>query len=201
MYCGAPMYADDLALVGSRPAHLQAMLDIVHEYARKWRYQLNETKSIVMVFREASITRRREHVSRRWLLGDVEIREVDEIHHLEILRSVSSSSMDRTNERASAARSAFFVLNTVGSHFGCLHPLTSLTLYQALCLPIMLYGAEILSTKTELLFLERVHRRILRTIQGLPLHCPSIVLTKLLGISSIDDLISQRTLGLITSHS
>ena len=36
LYCGAPMYADDLALVASRPAHLQAMLDIVHEYARKW---------------------------------------------------------------------------------------------------------------------------------------------------------------------
>ena len=137
-------------------------------------------------------------MSRRWLLGDAAIREVDETHHLGILRSVSPSSVDRTNERASAARSAFFALNAVGSRFGCLHPLTSLKLYQVLCLPIMLYGAEIWSfTKTELLLLERVHRRILRTIQGLPLRCPSILLTKLLGISSIDDLISQRSLGFI----
>ena len=161
-YCGAPMYADDLALVASVPADLQAMLSIVHSYARKWRYQLNESKSVVMVFGEASVTRRRERLSRKWILGDVAISEVDETHHLGILRSVSSSTVDRTNERASAARSAFFALNAVGSRFGCLHPLTSLKLYQALCLPIMLYGAEIWSfTKTELLFLERVHRRIL----------------------------------------
>ena len=195
LYCGAPMYADDLALVSSRPADLQAMLDIVHVYSRKWRYQLNETKSVVMVFGEASATRRRERMSRKWLLGGTAIKEVDETHHLGILRSVSPSTVDRTNERASAVRSA---LNAVGSRFGCLHPLTSLKLYQALCLPIMLYGAEIWSlTKSELLILERVHRRILRTIQGLPLRCPSILLTKLLGISSIADLISQRSLGFI----
>ena len=152
LYCGAPMYADDLALVASSSADLQAMLNIVHTYSRKWRYQLNETKSVVMVFGEATVTRRRERLSRRWLLGDAAIREVDETHHLGILRSVSPSSVDRTNERASAARSAFFALNAVGSRFGCLHPLTSLKLYQALCLPIMLYGAEIWSfTKTELL--------------------------------------------------
>ena len=184
LYCGAPMYADDLALVASRP---QAMLDIVHDYARKWRYQLNETKSVVMVFGEASVTRRRERVSRQWLLGDVEIREVDEIHHLGILESVYASSMDReslsSKECLLCGRLSFWL------------PSSSLRLYQALCLPILLYGAEIWSfTKTELLFLDRVHRRILRTIQGLPLRCPSIVLTKLLGMSSIEDLISQRTL-------
>ena len=200
LYCVAPMYADDLALVASLPADLQAMLNIVHTYSRKWRYQLNKSKSVVMVFGEATATctSRRERMSRWWLLGDAAIREVDETHHLGILRSVSPSSLDRTNERASAARSAFFAFNAVSSRFGCLHPLTSLKLYRALCLPIMLYGAEIWSfTKTELLLLERVHRRILRTIQGLPLRCPSILLTKLLGISSINDLISQRFLGFI----
>ena len=30
IYCGAPMYADDLALVASSPGDLQAMLDLVH---------------------------------------------------------------------------------------------------------------------------------------------------------------------------
>ena len=64
----------------------------------------------------------------------------------------------------------------------------------------MLYGSEVWSLiKTQLVFLERVHSRILHTIQGLPLCCPSILLTKLLGISSINDLISQRSLGFITA--
>ena len=36
IYCGAPMYADDIALVSNSPNMLQAMLDIVFDYARRW---------------------------------------------------------------------------------------------------------------------------------------------------------------------
>ena len=88
--------------------------------------------------------------------------------HLGILRTVFNSTIHHTNERATAGRSTFYALNTVGSRFGRL--LTSLKFYQALCLPFLLYGSELWTlTKTELLSLERVHRRILRTIQGLPM--------------------------------
>ena len=96
----------------------------------------------------------------------------------------------RTNERATAGRSTFYALNSVGSHFGRLHPLTSLRLYQALCLPLLLYGSELWTlTKMELLSLERVHRRILRTIQGLPIRCHSTSLTTLLGVQDIQTLV------------
>ena len=153
-----------------------------------------------MVFNEATVTRRRERHTRRWTLGEAPLKEVDEIHHLGILRTVAASTVVRTNERASVCRSAFFALNSIGSRFGCLHPLTSLKLYKTLCLPILLYGSEIWNyTKTELLFLERFNRRILRTIQGLPLRCHSSLLTKLLGTSSIDDLITQRSLSFVTA--
>ena len=50
LYIGAPMYADDLALVAESPQELQAMLNIVHSYAGKWRYNLNANKSFIMVF-------------------------------------------------------------------------------------------------------------------------------------------------------
>ena len=200
IYCGAPMYADDLALVASSPGNLQAMLDLVYRYAQKWHYELNTTTSVVMVFGEAAVTRRRERAHRNWLLGEASLREVDETHHLGILRCVSSSTVSRTNERATACRSAFFALNSVGSRFGSLHPLTSLKLYEALCHPILLYGSEIWTlTKSELLFLERVQRRVLRTIQGLPVRCPSTCLTKLLGVISIEDSIIQRSLGFIVA--
>ena len=36
-----PMYADDLALIASSADELQAMLDIVSQYATKWRYRIN----------------------------------------------------------------------------------------------------------------------------------------------------------------
>ena len=194
------MYADNLALVTSSPADLQALLELVHRYAQIWHYELNESKSVIMVFGEAAVTRRRERANRKWWLGDAALKEVDELHHLGILRCVSPSTVSRTNERATACRSAFFALNSVGSHFGYLHPLTSLKLYEALCCPIVLYGSEIWTlTKSELLFLERVQCRILRTIQGLPVRCPSTCLTKLLSVSSIEDIITQRTLTFIVA--
>ena len=53
IYIGAPMYADDLALIADSPQELQAMLNIVHSYAGKWRYNLNASKSFIMVFGES----------------------------------------------------------------------------------------------------------------------------------------------------
>ena len=38
IFCGAPMYADDLSLVAATPCDLQCMLDIVYDYSNKWRY-------------------------------------------------------------------------------------------------------------------------------------------------------------------
>ena len=180
------------------PPHqnLQAMLDLVYRYAWKWHYELNTTKSVVMVFGEAAVTRRRERAHRNWLLREASLREVDESHHLGVLRCVSSSTVSRTNERATAYRSAFFALNSVGSRFGSLHSLTSLKFYEALCHPILLYGSE---TKSELLFLERVQRRVLRTIQGLPVRCHSTCLTKLLVVISIEDNTIERSLGFIVA--
>ena len=119
-----------------------------------------------------------------------------------ILRSVLPSSVHRTTEQCSSARSAFFALNAVGSRFGSLHPCTSFELYSSLCIPILLYGCELWSlTKSEVTMLERVHRKILRTIQGLPLRCPGIALQHLMGVSSAQSLIHQRQLNFMYSLS
>ena len=46
-------------------------------------------------FSEATVTRGRERPKKRW---DAALEEVDEIHHLGILRSVAASTVDRTNK-------------------------------------------------------------------------------------------------------
>lgn len=87
IFCGAPMYADDISLIAKSPGCLQAMLDIhvACEYARKWRYQLNSVNSLVMVMGESAVTRLRERLRRVWKLGNSIVCEIDEQHHLEIL--------------------------------------------------------------------------------------------------------------------
>jgi len=55
-------------------------------------------------------------------------------------------------------------------------------LYSIICLPCMLYGCELWAvTKIEMEMLERSHRKILHTIQGLSLHCPNSGLLAVIG--------------------
>ena len=103
------MHADDLALVASSSEELQQMLNIVSKYASCWQYSLNADNSVVMMVGETSKTRVRARTSRKWLLGDHNIQEVDEQHHLGILRTVYSTSVHRTTERCTSGRSAFFL--------------------------------------------------------------------------------------------
>ena len=113
---------------------------------------------------------------------------------------VGISSINRTMERASSARSAFFALNSVGTWFGLLHPSTSIKLYKTYCIPIMLFSSELWKlTKTELQILERTHNKILRSIQCLPLRCPTLALNHLMGTLTIEAQIEARQLCFIFS--
>ena len=155
-----------------------------------------------MVIGESSSSRHHNRPLRSWLIGGSPIPEVDELHYMGVLQTVHFTTVYRTVERCSAGRSSFFALNVVGSRFGCLHPLTSLWLYSSFCIPLMLYGCELWSpTKSEILMLERVHRKILRTIQGLPMRCHHLALQTLVGSSSIHHLIYQRQLCFAYSFS
>ena len=176
-YCGTPIYADGLALIASSPGELQRMLDIVTQYASQWQYSLNPDKSVVMVIGEAARRRAQARVSRRWLLGGRTLQEVDEQFHLGILRIVHPSTIHCTLERCTSGRSAFFALNSVGSRFGSLHPLTSCRLYNT----------------------QSIHRKILRTIQGLPTSCHSSALNTLLGSDDVASRIRQRKLTFVNS--
>ena len=165
-------------MVASSHEELQAMLDIASCYASQWRYQLNSSKSVILVLGESPRSRALARSNRQWMLAGQQLQEVDKHHHFGIQHSVHHSTLARTSERCAAGQSAFFALNPVSSRFGCLHPITSYRLYSTLSLPIMLYGCELWTiSKTESLMLERVHRKILRTIQGLPTRCPSVALT------------------------
>ena len=90
VFCGAPMYADDLALIASSPEDLQSMIDIVAQYATKWRYCLNPHKSKILVFGS------RIPPSTTWTIKGEKLDVVKEYLHLGILRSSSPSMLNRT---------------------------------------------------------------------------------------------------------
>ena len=174
------------------------MLNIVTNYATTWRYKLNASKSSILVIGESNRSRTQNRQTRSWHVCGDPLPEKDTQHHLGILRSVSPSTAQRT----CAGRSAFFGLNAIGSRFGCLHPVTILRLYKVYCLPVLLYGCELWSvTQTEILMLERVHRKILRTILNLPIRCPSRSLLSITGMLSISAMIHHKQLNFLHSFS
>ena len=62
----------------------------------------------------------------------------------------------------------------------------------------MLFGSEIWCiSNSEILILDRVHCKILRSILGLPTRCPSSALNFLMGSLGVCDMISQRKLSFI----
>lgn len=77
------------------------MLDIVAKYAIRWQCKLNADKSVTMVLGETLGSNQDQEVrlSRKWMLGDQATKEVDEQHHLGILRTVYATSVHRTVER------------------------------------------------------------------------------------------------------
>ena len=47
--------------------------------------------------------------------------------------------------------------------------------------------------------MERLHRKILCTLQGLPTRCKSSALTTLLGLQSVEQMINHRMLSFVVS--
>ena len=191
-----------MVLIAASQSDLQALLDITAAYATRWRYTFNAAKSFVLVFGESTRSRSSLRAQRHWSLGSQVITECDEIKHLGILHTVHPSSLVWTLDRCSAGRSAFYSLFPLAPRAGGVHPLVSYRLYSAICVPIFLYGSELWDISSrQLLLLERAHRKILRTLMGLPARCRVSALLGLLGARSFASLISQRQLSFIHSFS
>ncbi|CAB4019989.1 Hypothetical predicted protein [Paramuricea clavata] len=72
---GSPMFADDLTLLSRVKKSLDRLLCCLHNYAIKWRIELNINKTVIMVFGEKIISSIGSE--RTWLLGDSPLRESD----------------------------------------------------------------------------------------------------------------------------
>ena len=82
--CCSPVQADDICLISPLVNGLQNMMQIVELYARKWRYQLNPSKTKIMVFGESKRRQQQLNQERKWYLNGKEVEIVSSEKHVGI---------------------------------------------------------------------------------------------------------------------
>ena len=70
------LFADDVVLMAESPRELQTLLQISHQFAKKWNLKFNSKKSKLMV------VGKRINNNSTWKLGDESIEEVSEYKYL-----------------------------------------------------------------------------------------------------------------------
>ncbi len=108
--CSCPTLADDVTLLANSPNGLQKLLNTVYEYSCKWRYEINATKSNIVIFSKNKNTRNQKLNLK---LGDKEIPQIEHLSHLGVRQEGSRSTMHRTRDACQKAKNAFFGLTPI----------------------------------------------------------------------------------------
>jgi hypothetical protein len=136
------MYADDIVLMADNDTGMQSMLDIVSEYSRKWRFELSDTKTEVMIFgdtRRGGLSETTYTINR----GLTEIKVVKEYKYLGTdvvgnLRWRKFKDKALKKARRNMARSW-----GMGIQSGCMTTEGGIQIWKTLVRPVLEYAVEV----------------------------------------------------------
>jgi hypothetical protein len=149
-------YADDIVLTAATADNLRKMLDLLTEYARRWRFEYNPSKSNVIAYG----TKRQvaEVDAERFTLGGADVAVVRDYKYLGCEMSGLVGRGGAVIDRL--ARTARFKASDLSGPCGCryrgVHVAKSLKLWEAYARPVIEYAAEVWQpTKAQAKKLER----------------------------------------------
>ena len=132
----ALLYADDLALVSTSMAGLQAQLDVLHEYADRWGLTVNVEKTKAVIYRTA----RAPVCSNPSLIYDGQsIEFVESFKYLGIDMHCTQSFSNAGLPRKESAMRALPVMLRRCRELGIDDPALQVKLFDALVHPVMMY--------------------------------------------------------------
>ena len=194
-YSGNTALADDIALLAINPKNLQKMLNIVSDYAKKWKFVINKTKTVIVNISLSS--KILNNIS--FQMENENLKTVDFAEHVGIPISKDMKCKNKIAKGCKKGRNSFYSIVGFGPKSNNLNPMTAVNLYKKIVLPSALYGCETWSniTKTDIIKLNVFQHRCLKTIQKLPIQTRSVIVENLVGINPITTEIEKRKLCLL----
>ena len=194
--CTCPAFADDITAITLYKSCLVKLLKTAYEYSCKWRFCFNVAKCAILVLGESETQRSSRRLREKFYLGNEQVKERNEYTHVGIPINVNGESCTAIEESVSKGRRKFY--SVVGSSVGQsgLVPETLSKVYWSVCIPTILYGAEVgVFTEKEMKILETAHCNMAKTIQGIPKNTPSPACLATLGWENMTAFVDLKQLA------
>ena len=155
------LYADDLVLFSSTPIGLQRLLNRLSDYCKKWRMNVNLTKTKIIVFRKAGGLKKSE----KWFWNGQKIEIVSKYNYLGVMFSSSGVWFQAQKFISEQSRKALYSLESNLYKLDGLQPEIAFRVFDCKILPILLYGSAIWGTHN-CLDVEKIHHRFCKFVLG-----------------------------------
>jgi hypothetical protein len=160
------LYADDIVLTADTADDLRSLLATVDEYSRKWRFDLNNDKSEVVVYGEAkgATVDHGEFVLRT----GKKLKVVQEYRYLGMEVSMNGRWSSFKNRIIARARARMRFAGVLGVHSGHVSVRAAEEVWTALICPILDWGAEVWPTKRDNIWTEaeQLQKDMMKRILG-----------------------------------
>ena len=196
----SPTVADDMALLSLWKPNLDKMLQVCYDYSVQWGSEYGPNKSAIMVYGETKHERSVQREKRVFMLGSNIITEVDTYPHLGVQLHIDENNEKRTTDRIGKARRELNAMSCLGIRPGCLAPSVASGIYWKVCMPTMIYGAEVwYKKKSDIEQFELSHRAAAKRIQWLPQNTHNDAVLALIGWLNVEAAVDKRQLVFIGS--
>ena len=161
------MYADDLIIFSTSTEGLQKSLNSLDEYCRKWKLDINYTKTKCMTF-----TKGNQKEKHNFTINDRIIENVKEFKYLGITMSKKGSFTPTLEDLSCKGSRALYAIASK-IPIKEIQIKTMIRLFDACIAPILLYGSEVWApyinhdyTKWESNPIEKIHTQYLKRLLG-----------------------------------
>ena len=133
------LYADDIVVLAESQEDLQKMMNAVHAFCKRWRLQVNMSKTKVMAFGSKGVA----NLDVRW--GEEKIEEVEEYKYLGMWIEKRGSWKKEKELKLRKARRATALAWNMATRGGDMSVRGATSMWTALIRPHLEYGAEVIN--------------------------------------------------------